>query len=134
MVKNFRWKLLVSGFFISSLQQTTYNTRILWHFDPRKIREVVNAQDTLFLAIIAQSTNDLCCTKVLMIKIALWINIRANDWTAERVIIASNDEFWLNLSVWSFFIIPLLDDKFIKDHDKLIKDSWLPNHIYVLYI
>ena len=29
--------------------------------------------------------------EVLMKKLALWISIRANDWTAERAIIASND-------------------------------------------
>ena len=29
--------------------------------------------------------------EVFMDKIALWISIRANDWTAERVIITSNE-------------------------------------------
>ena len=29
---------------------------------------------------------------VSMNKIALWISIRGNDWTAERAIIASNEE------------------------------------------
>ena len=30
--------------------------------------------------------------EVLMNKIALWITVRANDWTAERAFIASNGQ------------------------------------------